>query len=161
MPSITITNIQTMSQYNFITESRSFRFDDALALELFANASADLVALPEARYQAVFQIIDPITNSVVFNTTRIGDFSDGMDFWLLVGNNLFEPYTTPMSYGLLQNWDFSKGTGVYGFRALIRALQVITAPGPNQERFFVGVDAFDVSGVKWFQVKGREWPENP
>lgn len=161
MPTITITNIQTMSQHNFIMESTSFRYDDALALELFVTASADLVALPDARYQAVFQIIDPITTSVVFNTTRIGDFSDGSDFWLLMGNNLFEPYTTPMSYGLLQNWNFTTGTGVYGFRGLIRALQLIKGPAPSLERYFVGFDAFDVSAVKWFQVKGPEWPETP
>ena len=157
---ITITNIQTMSQHNFIAATTSFRYDDALALELFVHASADLVALPDARFQAVFQIIDPITNSVVFNTTRIGDFSEGMDFWVLLGNNLFEPYTTPVHYGLLLNWDFTKGTGIYGFRALIRALQVINGPAPSLDRYFVGVDAFDVSAIKWFQVKGREWPEN-
>jgi hypothetical protein len=153
MASITITKIQTMSQKTFISPTRFFKFpDDALALEVFVSASPDLVALPRVMFQAVFQIIDSMSNTVVFNRSVLAFFEDGPEFWLLLGNNNLASgsLTHPSDFGLTKNWDEPmSGRGLYGFRAIMKALQIQQVKGFE---LLVALDAFDISDIQWFRI---------
>jgi hypothetical protein len=155
MPSITITKIQTMSQKTFISATRFFQFpDDALALEVFVSASPDLVAMPRVMFQVVFQIIDSMSNLVVFNRPVLRFFVDGPEFWLLLGNNLAAPFTHPSDFGLTTNWDEPmSGRGLYGFRAIIKALQILQIKGSE---LLVALDAFDISDIQWFRIAAAD-----
>jgi hypothetical protein len=146
MPTLQITNLRTMSQSN--QNATLFNpFADALALTMDLTASADLIALPSSSLSAIFQIIDPRTNSVVVNRTWTTPFKWGRWFWISMGNNWGPPsdYQTPSRWGL--SWGQNS---VFGFRGIVKALYIPTRPPGSGWR---AVDAFDVSDVRWFRLE--------
>ncbi|MGB2696303.1 MAG: hypothetical protein WBD28_00420 [Candidatus Zixiibacteriota bacterium] len=122
-------------------------FGDALTLIMDIKASPDLMDLPKPMFMAVFQIIDPLTDIVVVNQTWLHEFQWGPNFWISMGNNWGpdpSDYTTPKRWGL--EW-WKTGSGVFGFRGIIKAYS------SQKEKGMITVDAFDVSGIRWFRLK--------
>lgn len=155
MPSIEITKIQTMNQKSAFVPARFFRLHDALALEVFISVSPDLLVTPRVMYQVVFEIIDATTNSVIFKKPVLAFFK-ASEMFLLCGEHIAladRPVTHPSDFGLPANGPepFS-GQGIYGFRAIVKALQIIRTPGQLRDRL-VSLDAFDVSNIHWFRIE--------
>lgn len=144
MPFLRITSLRTVNQQG--QNATLFDpFNDALALTLDLQASADLLALPNAAFSAEFQIFDPHTHKVVVSTSWGSTFNWGQFFWISKGNNWGPPsaYTTPEQWGL--NWI---ANSIFGFRGIVKA-QYIPSPGSG----WSAVDAFDVSNMRWFRLK--------
>jgi hypothetical protein len=157
--SITITAAQTKSQNTFEKKAaKFFKFpDDAFALEVFASVSPELLAMPRLMFQVVFQIINATTNAVVFNKPILTFLEkEGQEFWFLLGENnkAAGSLTHPSDFGLTRNWDepFS-GRGIYGFRAIIKAVQIQRVQGVE---VLVAVDAFDISDIQWFRIAAAD-----
>jgi len=140
MPSITILSAETHNEFGETTLFQGAI--DALALVIVFQASADLMSMTEPMFQAIFEIIDPLTNQVVvsetWNMSPIPITPPGEVPWISSGNNwgpLPSDYSTPLKWGL------TGPDNIYGFRALIQAY----ANGES-------IDAFDVSDIRWFRV---------
>jgi hypothetical protein len=144
MPTLTITGVRTVNQAG--QNSQLFHpFNDALALTLDLQASADLLALPQAAFSAEFQIFDPHQHKVVVSTSWGSNFNWGPNFWISKGNNWGPPadYTTPERWGLswIQN-------SIFGVRGLVKA-QYIPSPGSG----WTAVDALSVSAMRWIRIR--------
>ncbi|HYA25553.1 MAG TPA: hypothetical protein VEF05_15425 [Terriglobales bacterium] len=151
MPTLTIQRVETVNQYG----ENVVLFDphnDALSLKMFVLASDDLLITGSeeenesvsAGFQAVFQIIDALTNDVILNEVWESGFLWGRSFWISMGNNwgpTQNDYTTPERWGLATN---KRGSGIFGFRGIIRQLQELEAT------FVVTSDAFGISDIRWF-----------
>jgi len=151
---IQITKIQTMSQNSAFVPATFFRLDDALALEVFISVSPDLLATPRVMYQVVFEIIDARTNSVVFIKPVLAVFK-AREMFLLCGEHMRgEARNTHPSDFDLTTTDAEpfSGQGIYGFRAIVKALQITRTPGQLRDRL-VSLDAFDVSDIHWFRIE--------
>jgi hypothetical protein len=103
--------------------------------------------LPNAIFTAIFQILDPYTDTTVANITWSNPFQWGQWFWISEGNNWGPPsaYETPQRWGL--NWTKNS---VFGFRGIIKASYIPPDPPGSG---WAAVDALDVSPVKWFRLK--------
>jgi len=146
MATLKITGVRTVNQQG-MNATLFDPFNDALALTLDVYASADLVALPNASFTAIFQIIDPYTDTTVVNVTWSHPFQWGQWFWISEGNNWGPPsaYETPQRWGL--SWSRNS---VFGFRGIIKASYIPTEPPGSG---WNAVDALDVSSPKWFRLK--------
>ena len=152
MPRIRITRVQTMSEHSALRPSRFFFFDNALALEAFVEASSDLANLDRSMFQVVFQIISTQTDTVVFNKPVYGFFGGRTSFYLLLGSTSVAP-TNAFTFGLTTNFDeFATGKGIFGFRALAKALQVQQIDGKEVLVALEDPDCFDRSDTWWFRV---------
>ena len=151
MPTLTIQDVGTINQ----SGEDTLLFDphyDALSLKMVVVASDDLLITGVQEemqsvavgFQAIFQIIDALTNDVILNEVWESPFLWGRSFWISMGNNwgpTQNDYTTPERWGLPTN---KSGSGSFGFRGMIRQLQ---AP---EATFAVYSEAFDISIIRWF-----------
>ncbi len=145
MPVLRIQSVQTRNQDG---EDATFfhPFLDALALKMNCYASADLLALPNPRFHAQFEIINPSMDVVIVNKGWANPLSWGQYFWISMGNNWGPSgsYTTPHKWGIhpaAHGWN-----EVFGFRGIIKAYSF---QGENGE---IDIDAFGVSEIRWFRV---------
>lgn len=151
---IEITKIQTMNQKSAFVPATFFRLDDALALEVFISVSPDLLTTPRVMYQVVFEIIDATTNAVIFKKPVLAFFK-ASEMFLLCGEHMRgeASNTHPSDFGLPANGpEAFSGQGIYGFRAIVKALQITRIPGQLRDRL-VSLDAFAVSGIHWFRIE--------
>ena len=151
MATIRITSLRTLNQYN--QDVRFFRRQDALSLTMFISASANLLTPPEPQanltipvFDAVFQIIDPLTDTVIVNERWEGhEFTWGGSFFISAGNwsgPSASDYSTPERWGL--------SNGIFGFRGIVLAYWVFAPEGgliPIE-----GGSPFSISSIRWFRV---------
>jgi hypothetical protein len=146
MPTLHIDGLRTVNQ----SGQNATLFDpftDAIALTMDVSASADLIALPMASFTAYFQIFDPRLHTVVVNQVWGSRFNWGEHFWISMGNN----WGPPSDYGTAQRWGLSwVQNSIFGFRGIIKASYIPTQPPGSG---WHAVDAFDVSGFRWFRLK--------
>jgi hypothetical protein len=148
---IQITKIQTMNQKTVGTPTTFFRLTDAMALEVFISLSSDLLTKPRVIYQVVFEIIDATTNSVVFKKSFLALFPFPKVF-LLCGEHMGGPDNThPSDFGISLDEPIA-GQGIYGFRAMVKALQITQREGELRDRL-VSLEDFDVSAIYWFRIE--------
>lgn len=148
---IQITKIQTMNQKSVGVPTTFFMLTDAMALEVFISLSPDLLRKPRVMYQVVFEIIDATTNSVVFKKSVLAIFPFPKVF-LLCGEHMGGPDNTrPSDFGISPDGIFA-GEGIYGFRAMVKALQIIRREGELRDRL-VSLEDFDVSAIYWFRIE--------
>ena len=147
MATLRITSVRTASQAS-LNASLFDPFTDALALTMDVAASADLLALPGVAWTAIYQIIQPRTDTVVLERSSAGNFNWGQWFWISLGNNWGPPadFTTIQKWGL--NWAGSPSQSIFGFRGIIKASYL-----PTPTSGWRAVDAFDVSPTRWFRAK--------
>jgi len=125
-----------------------------MALEVFISLSPDLLSKPRVMYQVVFEIIDATTNSVVFKKSVLALFPFPKVF-LLCGEHMGGPdnNTHPSNFGIspvvLSPDGILTGEGIYGFRAMVKALQIIRE---LRDRL-VSLEDFDVSTIYWFRIE--------
>jgi hypothetical protein len=144
MPFLRIVGLRTVNQSG--QNATLFNgFSDALSLTLDLQASSDLLALPQAAFTAEFQLFDPHLHRVMVSAYFGSTFNWGPNFWISKGNNWGPPadYQTPERWGL--SWVTNS---IFGFRGIVKA-QYIPSPGSG----WTAVDAFDVSGMRWFRVR--------
>jgi len=145
MPTLSIRGVRTMNQ-DHANATFFDPFADALALVLDCYASPDLLALPDPRFHAQFEIVNPSTDIVVVNSGWAHALAWGEYFWISMGNNWGPPasFTTPAKWGIHPSayaWN-----EVFGFRGIIKAY---SWQGENGE---IDLDAFDISDIRWFRV---------
>ncbi len=144
MPTLKITSVRTLNQNGNCTVFDPFL--DALCLKMDVTASSDLLSLPHPTFEATFQVINPMTDTVIINEPFNGNLQ-WPAFWLSMGNNWGPPgdYDTPKKWGLHPvYWGWND---IFGFRGIIKAY---TQEGESGTR---AADAFDVSSVHWFMIR--------
>lgn len=148
MAAIRVDSLGTVNQRG--ENTTIFGPGDALALTIDITASQDLATPSDPQFmgffEAVFQIIDPLSDTVVVNETWLSAFEWGPDFWISMGNNWGPAegdFDTPRRWGLRVTQDAGN---VFGFRAIVKAYTVFVPEGGAGEK------AFDVSPVRWFLV---------
>ena len=148
---IQITKIQTMNQESVRVPTTFFRRDDAMALEAFISISPGLLATPRVMYQVIFEIIDATTNSVAFKKAVLALFQFPKVF-LLCGEHMRGPDNTHPSDFVSSLDEPIAGEGIYGFRAMVKALQIAQREGELRDRL-VSLEDFDVSAIYWFRIE--------
>ena len=144
MPTLRTTDVQVWNQ-NGDDATLLHPYFDAMSLAVGVEISADLIANLDTEYRVDFQIIDGVTNTMAVNAFQTYKLPESWPaWWFSVGNN-WGPNTT--DYTTAERW----GLGwlppyVFGLRA------VITAARWTGTRFDI-IDAFDVSAVRWFQLR--------
>jgi hypothetical protein len=145
MPSLRIVNVRIANQ-NSPNVTLFDPYNDALALVMDVEASADLLALPNPSFAAIFEVIDPLTNMVVVTQSWGTGFNWGGAFWISMGQNWGPPnqWETAEKWGL--RW--LSNPAVYGFRGIIGAYFA-----PPDGSGLHTTDAFDVSDIAWFRLE--------
>jgi len=101
LPTLTIQDVGTINQ----SGEDTLLFDphyDALSLKMVVVASDDLLITGVQEemqsvavgFQAIFQIIDALTNDVILNEVWESPFLWGRSFWISMGNNWARHRTT-------------------------------------------------------------------
>jgi hypothetical protein len=120
-------------------------FSNALALTMDISASSELLALPNPTFDAIFQVINPITDTVIISEKVTFNFSWGKYFWISLGNNWGPNYDTPEKWGLHPaDWGMND---IFGFRGIIEAYS------QNPPNGIKALEAFDVSKIRWFRIE--------
>jgi len=125
--------------FDYIQDAISFVAD----IDLSPNLTKDLTN----NYQVDFQVIEAVTNHIIVNSVQVYQITEDWPMWRCsVGNNWATPYSTAYNtWGL----DEFNEPPIFGFRAILTAF----GPGNGPQ-----IDAFDVSSIRWFQIRGNTAP---
>lgn len=137
MSSVKITSVETENAQGKNVDLFN-PFTDSLKLTMFFTLSPDILAMPNVVLAGTFEIIELRTNQVAVYHVAQANYNPALGpyvFWWLGS-------PTPHDWGL--QWTAGD---IFGFRA---AVEVSAWQG---EQGLVPVDAFDVSGVRWFRLE--------